>query len=39
MSSTGTGVAMSYDATSDTYQLVRIVGRELRRTELKVALP
>ncbi|GAA3961047.1 hypothetical protein [Hymenobacter antarcticus] len=36
--STGTGVGMSYDATTDTYQLVRIVGRELRRTELKVAL-
>ncbi|MBF9220560.1 hypothetical protein [Hymenobacter ruricola] len=37
--STGTGVALSYDATTATYQLVRIVGRELRRTELKVALP
>ena len=36
--STGTGVGMSYDATTDTYQLVRIVGRELRRTELKVGL-
>ena len=35
--STGTGVALSYDATTDTYQLVRTVGRELRRTELKVA--
>ncbi len=39
MPSTGTGVAMSYDGTSETYQLVRIVGRELRRTELKVMLP
>ena len=36
--STGTGIGMSYDATTDTYQLVRIVGRELRRTELKVGL-
>ncbi|MDB5269054.1 MAG: hypothetical protein JWP58_2094 [Hymenobacter sp.] len=35
--STGTGVGLSYDATTDAYQLVRIVGRELRRTELKVA--
>lgn len=35
--STGTGVGLSYDATTDTYQLVRTVGRELRRTELKVA--
>ncbi|WP_460619669.1 hypothetical protein [Hymenobacter ruber] len=34
--STGTGVGLSYDATTDAYQLVRIVGRELRRTELKV---
>ncbi|MCC3152474.1 hypothetical protein Q3A66_05675 [Hymenobacter sp. BT770] len=39
MPSTGTGVGLSYDATTDTYQLVRTVGRELRRTELKVALP
>ncbi len=37
--STGTGVGLSYDATTDTYQLVRTVGRELRRTELKMALP
>ncbi|MBF9237627.1 hypothetical protein I2I05_09495 [Hymenobacter sp. BT683] len=37
--STGSGVGLSYDATSDSYQLVRIVGRELRRTELKVGLP
>ena len=37
--STGTGVGLSYDATTDTYQLLRLVGRELRRTELKVALP
>ena len=36
--STGTGVGLSYDATTDTYQFVRTVGRELRRTELKVAL-
>ena len=34
--STGTGVGLSYDATTDSYQLVRIVGRELRRTELKL---
>ena len=34
--STGTGVGLSYDATTDTFQLVRMVGRELRRTELKV---
>ena len=37
--STGTGVGLSYDATTDTYQLVRVVGHELRRTELKVTLP
>ena len=37
--STGTGVGLSYDATTDAYQLVRLVGRELRRTELKVAAP
>ena len=36
--STGTGVGLSYDATTDGYQLVRIVGRELRRTDLKVPL-
>ena len=36
--STGTGVGLSYDTTTDSYQLVRIVGRELRRTELKVGL-
>ncbi|MFD2717615.1 hypothetical protein ACFST9_02740 [Hymenobacter monticola] len=34
--STGTGVGLTYDATTATYQLVRIVGRELRRTELRV---
>ncbi|GAA4356128.1 hypothetical protein GCM10023185_19620 [Hymenobacter saemangeumensis] len=34
--STGQGVALSYDATSDTYQLVRLVGKELRRLDLKV---
>ena len=34
--STGTGVGLSYDATTDTFQLVRMVGRELRRTELKL---
>ena len=34
--STGTSVALSYDATTDSFQLVRTVGRELRRTELKV---
>jgi hypothetical protein len=34
--STGTGVGLAYDATTATYQLVRIVGRELRRTELRV---
>ena len=39
LSSTGSGVGLSYDATTDTYQFVRTVGRELRRTELKVALP
>ena len=38
MPSTGTGVGLSYDTTTDSYQLVRIVGRELRRTELKVGL-
>ena len=37
--STGTGVALGYDATTDTHHLVRLVGRELRRTEFKVALP
>ncbi len=37
--STGTGVGLSYDATTDTYQFVRLVGRELRRTELKIAQP
>ncbi|HEX8657363.1 MAG TPA: hypothetical protein VF690_07515 [Hymenobacter sp.] len=37
--STGTGVGLSYDAVTDSYQLVRLVGRELRRTELKVAAP
>ncbi|WP_426059378.1 hypothetical protein [Hymenobacter sp. B1770] len=37
--STGSGVGLNYDATTDTYHLVRVAGRELRRTELKVALP
>ncbi|WP_210515095.1 hypothetical protein [Hymenobacter terricola] len=37
--STGPGVGLSYDAGADTYQFVRTVGRELRRTELKVSLP
>ena len=37
--STGTGIGLSYDATTDTYQLVRTVGRELRRTELKLSQP
>ena len=36
--STGTGVGVTYDATTDSYQLVRLVGRELRRTELKLLL-
>ena len=36
--STGTGVGLNYDATTDSFQLVRFVGRELRRTELKVGL-
>ena len=34
--STGTGIGLSYDATTGIYQLVRLVGRELRRTELRV---
>lgn len=34
--STGGGIGLGYDATADKYQLVRIVDRELRRTELKV---
>jgi hypothetical protein len=37
--STGTGVGLGYDATADSYQLVRIVGREVRRTDLKIAQP
>ncbi|WP_046242649.1 hypothetical protein [Hymenobacter terrenus] len=37
--STGTGVGLSYDATTDTYQLVRTVDHELRRTELRMAQP
>ncbi|WP_201982339.1 hypothetical protein [Hymenobacter rubidus] len=37
--STAPGVGASYDATTDTYQFVRVVGRELRRTELKVTQP
>ncbi|MBD2768281.1 hypothetical protein IC235_10290 [Hymenobacter sp. BT664] len=37
--STGTSVGLSYDATTNSYQLVRLVGRELRRTELKVTTP
>ena len=36
--STGSSIGLNYDATTDSYQLVRIVGRELRRTELKVGL-
>jgi len=35
--STGTGVGLSYDATAGAYYLMRLVGRELRRTELRVA--
>ncbi|WP_310393148.1 hypothetical protein [Hymenobacter sp.] len=34
--STGTGIGLTHDATTDTYQLVRAVGRELRRTELRI---
>ena len=34
--STGTGVGLSHDATTGAYYLVRLVGRELRRTELRV---
>ncbi|MBO2012799.1 hypothetical protein [Hymenobacter negativus] len=37
--STGSGIGLNYDATTDSYQLVRIVGRELRRTELKLMQP
>jgi hypothetical protein len=37
--STGAGVGLSYDATTGTYHLVRLVGRELRRTEFKVTVP
>ncbi|HEX8327866.1 MAG TPA: hypothetical protein VF629_10020 [Hymenobacter sp.] len=37
--STGRGVGLTYDAATTTYQLVRAVGRELRRTELQLALP
>lgn len=37
--STGTGVGLSYDATTNNYQLLRLVGRELRRTELRLAQP
>lgn len=35
--STGSGVGLSYDATSGTYQLVRLVGRELRRTDFTLS--
>jgi hypothetical protein len=35
--SSGSGVGLSYDATSDAYHLVRLVGTELRRSELKPA--
>lgn len=35
--STGTGVGLSYDATTDTYHLVRLVGREVRRTDMKIS--
>ena len=34
--STTAGIGLSYDAATDTYQFVRVVGRELRRTELRV---
>jgi hypothetical protein len=37
--STGTRVGLTYDATTDTYQLVRLVNNELRRTALKLAPP
>jgi|SRR6476661_3974277 len=33
--SSGKGIGLSYDATSDTYHLVRLVGKELRRLDLK----
>ena len=33
--STGTGVGLSFDGNSGTYQLVRLLGRELRRTDFK----
>jgi len=33
--STGTGVALRYDAARQRYQLVRLVGRELHRDEVK----
>ncbi len=35
LASTGTGVGLAYSASTGTYQLVRLVGRELRRTELR----
>ena len=35
LTSTGTGIGLSFDANSTTYQLVRLVGRELRRTDFK----
>jgi hypothetical protein len=33
--STGTGVGLAFDEGSGTYQLVRLVGRELRRTDFR----
>ena len=33
--SSGLGVGLSHDATSGTYQLIRLAGRELRRTDLR----
>ncbi|MFD1467197.1 hypothetical protein ACFQ48_03095 [Hymenobacter caeli] len=35
LASTGTGVGLAYSAPTGTYQLVHLVGRELRRTELR----
>ncbi|MGI4885810.1 MAG: hypothetical protein ACRYFR_12700 [Janthinobacterium lividum] len=35
LASTGAGVGLAYHAPTGTYQLVRLVGRELRRTELR----
>ena len=36
MASTGAGVGLTYSAVTGTYQLVRLVGRELRRAELRL---